>query len=362
MKNTLILITNIPTPYRLTLWDVIKKLTDFNVICIVNNEKNRQWNTESRPYINFLMSYHLFFQKKDWALHFSFPFSLFFLLVKHHPDAVLITGYDSIQYWEALLYAKLFRKKKVLWNGSTLFSSRSQNKIVYVLKDYFVNSFDSYYTYGSQATKYLVSFGICPDKIVTGTNTVDTDFYKNNTSDETIHSDILKFLYVGQLIKRKGLNSAIESFSKISNNNWKLTIVGSGADENLLKELVTQYHLKDKIKFAGYKQKDEIIDYYSDADVFLMPSYLEVWGLVLNEALASGLFCLSSKYAGATFDLIQEGKNGYIVDPKDVSDLAGKIDKTFDIKLDKRAIKDSFQISNEEEAIKIILAVEKAVK
>lgn len=361
MQYKITLITNIPSPYRVPLWDEVKKLCNLNVICISENEKNRQWKIENRAYIRFLKSYHLFFPKRDWALHFSFPFSLFFSLAKQNPDAVIITGYDSFQYWEALIYAKLFRKKKILWNGSTLLSSRSQNKTVNTLKNYFIHSFDSYYTYGSKATEYIESFGIANDKITIGTNTVDTEFYKNNTSDEINHSDILRFLYVGQLIERKGLKNTVKAFSKISNKNWRLTIVGSGSDQVLLKELVNECHLEGKIEFVGYKQKDEIISFYSASDVFLMPSYLEVWGLVLNEALASGLFCLSSKYAGATFDLIQDGKNGFIVDPKDISDLAEKIDKTFDIEFDKRVIKDSFNVSYEEEAKKIFEAVKRAI-
>jgi glycosyltransferase involved in cell wall biosynthesis len=229
-----------------------------------------------------------------------------------------------------------------------------------MLKNYFIRSFDAYYTYGSQATKYIESFGIESGRIVTGTNTVDTEFYKNVTDSSSENDGILRFLYVGQLIERKGLKNTIEAFSKISQVNWKMTIVGSGTDEALLKEQVKRYGLDDKIKFIGYKQKNEIIDYYSNSDVFLMPSYLEVWGLVLNEALASGLFCLASKYAGATFDLIEDGENGLIVDPKDVNDLVAKIEKTFDLEFNKNTIKDSFRVSYEEEARKILEAVKKA--
>jgi len=355
-----ILITNIPTPYRLPLWDILNNQINIKVICISDNEKNRQWDIENRSYIHFLKSYHFFFQKKDWALHFSIPFSLFFLLRKQNPDAIIITGYDSLQFWEAFFYAKIYGKKKILWNGSTLLSSRSQNKVVNRIKKYFINSFDSYYTYGSKATEYIESFGVDSQKIITGTNTVDSDFYKHNTKDEVVYKNRVNFLFVGQLIERKGLKNTIEAFSKISHQNWKLTIVGSGPDENMFKKQVIDYHLDDKIKFVGFKQKNEIIDYYSEADVFLMPSYLEVWGLVLNEALASGLFCLASKYAGATFDLIKEGENGLVIDPKNVDDLVHKIDMVFERNFDKKSIKNSFDVSYEKETQKIIEAIKKA--
>lgn len=358
----IILITNIPTPYRLPLWDELKNKSNLEVICISTKEKNRQWNIENRSYIQFLKSFHFYFQRRDLAIHVSIPLNLFFKLFKKNPDAIIVTGYDSIQYWEALLYATIFSKKKIMWNGSTCLSSRSNNKFIRFIKSFFINSFNSYYTYGTKATQYLESFGVNTNKIVTGINTVDTEFYKNNTSNKSLNNNFLSFLYVGQLIERKGLEVTIEAFSKVNKNNWLLTIVGTGSDELKLKKLVDKYGLSNKIIFVGYKQKEEILHYYSQADIFLMPSYLEVWGLVLNEALSSGLFCLASKYAGSTFDLIKNGENGYIIDPKDINNYKHYIEKTFNLTLDKEKIKNSFIISYESEANKIIQAVKKAEK
>ena len=136
MKNNIILITNIPTPYRIPLWDKLINKVLFQVICISQTEKNRLWKIENRDYISFLKSYHFFISKMDWPIHFTIPFSLFFKLMIKNPDNLIITGYDSFAYWEALLYAKIFRKKTILWNGSTLLSSRSKSKIVNLLKKY----------------------------------------------------------------------------------------------------------------------------------------------------------------------------------------------------------------------------------
>lgn len=360
MKN--ILITNIPTPYRIPLWDKLKEKISFEVICIAHMEKNRLWNIENRDYISFLKSYHFFISKMDWPVHFTIPFSLFFKLMIKNPDSLIISGYDSFAYWEALLYAKVFRKKTILWSGSTLQSSRSKNKIVYLLKRFFINSFDSFYTYGTEATKYIEYFGVDKKDIITGINCIDTEYFKNKTSNKKSGSNILKFLYVGQLIERKGLENTLKAFSKIENKNWELSIVGKGEDENKIINLVENLNLKNNVIFEGFKQKDEIINYYSQSDVFLMPSYSEVWGLVLNEALASGLFCLSSKYAGATIDLIEEGKNGYSIDSLIIEDIEEKITKTFQLDISKKRIKDSFNVNYEKEANKIIDSIKKATK
>ena len=356
-----IIITNMPTPYRLPLWRAFSHLVDLNVICISAMEKNRHWKVAADDYVTILKSYHLFFSKRDWALHFSIPFSLFVKLVKENPDVVFITGYDAIQYWEALLYAKVFRKRTVLWSGSTLLSSRSKNRYVNAVKNFFIQRFDAYYTYGSQAAKYLIHHGANLDSIIVGTNTVDTEYFKQNTSNEVTDDSTLKFLFVGQLLERKGLENTLKAFGTLKRNDWSLTVVGKGSDEEKLKQLVSNLHLINNVDFVGYKQKEEILIYFSDSQVLIMPSYLEVWGLVLNEALASGLFCLSSKYAGATFDLIKEGKNGYVIDPQNIEDIADKIKKTFDICFDKRRIKDDFIVSLENEAKKLLAASQKAM-
>jgi len=64
-----------------------------------------------------------------------------------------------------------------------------------------------------------------------------------------------------------------------------------------------------------------LVKYYALADILVLPSFEEVWGLVVNEALASGLYVLSSKFAGASYDLIKEGWNGKVFDPHNIDEI-----------------------------------------
>lgn len=356
------LITNIPTPYRIPLWKEIENKATFNVICISKIEKNRAWNTESLNFVYFLKSFHFFFHKLDWGFHFTIPFSLLFKLIKSSPDVVIIAGYDNYQYWESLLYTKVFRKKSVFWNGSTLLSSRSKNKIVNSIKHFFINQFDSYYTYGSKASEYLISFGANNQKIITGINTVDTEYYKAHTSNTTVNTKTKQFLFIGQILERKGLLNTIKAFQHVDSKNWHFTIIGTGPDEKKLKDFIEQEGLSKHISFVGYKQKEEILNYFSQSEILLMPSYREVWGLVLNEGLSSGLFCLSSKYAGATFDLIKNNINGLIIDPFNVEEYALKLEEAMTVNIKKENIKNSINVTPLTEAVKIISAASKAIE
>lgn len=67
-----------------------------SIISITKKEKNRKWKIDSN--ITFLKSFHLFFQKKDWSLHFTIPFSFFYQVLKIRPNVLIISGYDSIVY------------------------------------------------------------------------------------------------------------------------------------------------------------------------------------------------------------------------------------------------------------------------
>jgi len=352
MKVTIL--TNMPTPYRVKLWTELDKFISLDVVCITTIEKNRSWAVECLGMVSYLKSFHFVFPKKDWSLHFTIPFTFFYVLIKSKPDVIVITGYDSLIYWEALMYAKILNIKLIFWNGSTLLSSRSRSKTVNRIKRLFISSFDGYYTYGTLATQYLESFDINKKLIITGRNTVDSEFYKKNTSNNNSTDGIVRLLYVGQLIDRKGVANLINALSKTKTKiRWLLTIVGDGPDLQYLSKLVASHNLIERINFVGFKQKNDILYYYSESDVFVMPSLFEVWGLVLNEALASGLFCVASKYAGATQDLIQKDKNGVIFDPKNEKDFIDAIDKGLTNTIAKKEIKEIFKVNCKNEALLI---------
>lgn len=101
-------------------------------------------------------------------------------------------------------------------------------------------------------------------------------------------------------------------------------IVGGGLEEGNLKVFCKEYKLRN-VFFEGFQQQEMLPEYYALADIFILPSFEEVWGLVVNEALASGLYVLSSKFAGASYDLIKERWNGEIFDPNKVGEIVDLI-------------------------------------
>jgi glycosyltransferase involved in cell wall biosynthesis len=92
------------------------------------------------------------------------------------------------------------------------------------------------------------------------------------------------------------------------------------------------------VVFAGFRQVEELPFFYGGAGVFIHPALSEPWGLVINEAMASGLPILSSKNVGAAEELVQEGVNGFSFNPASVEELAAVLERMAELPLQKRAV------------------------
>lgn len=114
------------------------------------------------------------------------------------------------------------------------------------------------------------------------------------------------WLYVGQVIPRKGIDILIKAFEKSGMPSSRLFIVGGSSEHHQLPE-------KSNIEFVDFKKKEELADYYRAADVFILPTREDIWGLVVNEALSYGLPVITTNRCGAGLEMIDNGRNGYVV-------------------------------------------------
>lgn len=337
MKTRVVLITNIISPYRIPLYNYIYKKRDFDfkVIALAEKEENREWRL-AKEKIEFdyqiLPGWHLFFVRKKREIPIHLNRGVFKTLFKYKPEAVITSGYDSLAYWQAFFYCKLFKKKYILWNGTTLLSTGGVRGIRRLFKKIIIKGADKYIVYGTKAKEYLEYFGAKSKDIYLSLNTVDVGYFEREVFRYRNSKDFLAegekypkvlLLYVGQLIKRKGIKQILRALSSLDDPEIGFMIVGGGPEEKDLKEFSKKNGLKN-VFFEGFQQQEKLPKYYALADVFILPSFQEVWGLVINEALASGLYVLCSKYAGAGYDLINK-ENGRIFNPDDISEIIEQI-------------------------------------
>jgi len=148
-----------------------------------------------------------------------------------------------------------------------------------------------------------------------------TDLEPFLTQPRSTSPDEVRVLYCGQLIERKGVLSLLDSFLALAYEIPRLTLqlVGDGPLREQLERKVPAA-LKPRVQFTGFQPVHALPKYFSSADIFVLPSRHDGWGVVVNQALGAGLPLICSDQVGAAHDLITEGSNGDIV-PVDNTEL-----------------------------------------
>ncbi len=128
-------------------------------------------------------------------------------------------------------------------------------------------------------------------------------------------------LFVGRLVEVKNLFTLLKAFTRIDDGQTRLVLVGSGALEDDLRAMVHELGEAERVIFAGRQCEESLWAWFLIGGLFVLPSISERFGAVVNEALLAGMPVLCSKRAGASC-LVEEGTNGFIFDPADVSALS----------------------------------------
>lgn len=131
------------------------------------------------------------------------------------------------------------------------------------------------------------------------------------------------FLFAGSLIPRKGLSQLLQACVQLKQqklNNYTLLIIGDGAQREELENYANQHELHECVQWLGRVEYSCLGDYFRNADVFILPTLEDTWGLVVLEAMIFGKPVLCSTGAG-TAELIEDGENGYHFDPRNCQQL-----------------------------------------
>ncbi|MGC9444032.1 MAG: glycosyltransferase family 4 protein [Candidatus Methanospirareceae archaeon] len=139
----------------------------------------------------------------------------------------------------------------------------------------------------------------------------------------------LKLLTVANITPLKGLDMLIEALARLSDPAMTLDIVGDGYRDPLysqrLKASVARSGLETRVRFHGQQPPDKLARFYADADIFVLPSHCEAFGIVVAEAMAFGLPIVATR-CGGILELVTDGENGFLVPPTDSASLAAAIE------------------------------------
>jgi len=281
-----------------------------------------------------LISAKQFTDSKKYASFFSkkFLFLLFDLIKKRHD--VIITSCISTQTLISMIASKIIRRRLILWIEEWYVPKPKSSKafIRFSLRNtiakLFLQNASAIVVEGSPQRRWVKNFGVT-DKKVFQANISSNDHSKLKSSNlrQTMNiENAFVILYVGRIIKQKGLDVLIRAFSLIGQERKDvyLLICGSGNFQEHCEKIVKDSEI-EHVTFVGWQ---ETTSFYKTADVLVMPSRIipeeenaDGWGLVINEAMSMGKPIITTDAVGAAEDLVKNGVNGYVIKNGSVSEL-----------------------------------------
>tara|TARA_B100000212_G_scaffold342359_1_gene329062 strand:- start:1703 stop:2866 length:1164 start_codon:yes stop_codon:yes gene_type:complete len=247
------------------------------------------------------------------------------LIPQIKPDAIVSVGWADRSYQRLLLYGNINKIPVLIVSDSITNTENNQkrNFLKEFIKKIILKGYSSAFVAGTESKNYLISLGFDEKRIFFPWDVIDNNFYEKYTP-ENINEKNNYFLCVSRLIERKNLTNLIKSYVNYQEcgGKWGLKIIGSGDQHQKLMQESRTISNKDNFEIINWLQIDKLVNFYKNASAFILPSYFDNWGLVVNEAIASGLPCIVSKNCGCTVDLINNKVSGLIFDPYNLNELS----------------------------------------
>ena len=261
---------------------------------------------------------------------------LWTLIRDGHFDAVLICGYYFASAWIALVAAKCYGTPILFVSDShSLRSWRAQSSWKLRMKKTLLRRIfslaDGVVVSSSGGVEYLKSLGFPGERVVLAPTAVDNNWWTEQAAkvDRNAARAVWKIpaegtvaLFCAKLQRWKGPLDLLEAFARANVPNSYLVFAGDGPERSNLDRRATELGLADRVRFLGFLNQSQLPSAYCAADLFVLPSLFEPFGLVVNEAMLCGLPVAVSDRVGAKFDLVRPDENGYVFPAGDIEALA----------------------------------------
>lgn len=260
------------------------------------------------------------------GLSIPLPKGLYKLIKSTVPDIVIAEGFFQFTPW-AVWYSFIHRIPLLIAYERTAHTERNCPLWRKLYRRFIGLFVDGYIVNGQLTKEYLVSQGVKPENIFTGGMCADSHGLAQKVKDmlpmekvamrESIiskESHGLLYIFVGQMIPRKGVSQLLEAWNLHCERypEDRLLLVGNGVQ---LPEFIERYGNNKTIIFTSNVDYSEIYKYYAISDVFIIPTLEDNWSLVVPEAMACGLPVACSIYNGCHPELVKKDENGITFDP-----------------------------------------------
>ena len=325
----ILFLSNIPSPYRVDFFNELGKLCDLTVCFEGESATNRnsQWkNDGERNYKEICLNGIRTASDKFFSLKVL-------KILNQKWDHIILGGYATPTLMLAILYLKARKKPFILEADGGRISSESQYK--YKFKKFFISSASAWMSTGKTTTDYFIHYGAKKEScfVYPFTSLWQKDLDKAESLRRTVSKKEIRkklgmseekiVLSVGRFTYDrgygKGYDFIMNAAEKTKDKDIGYYIVGDEPTEEFVKW--KEEKELEHIHFVGFKKKDELADYYIAADLFVLMTRGDIWGLVINEAMSYGLPIISTTTCVAACELITDGESGYIIDLDEAKQL-----------------------------------------
>jgi 1,2-diacylglycerol 3-alpha-glucosyltransferase len=265
-----------------------------------------------------------------------------------NPDAVAIPGWSDNAAVAALRWCSATTTPAILMSETTALD-KPRAPWRESIKRRIVDLYSTALVGGERQVDYLIRLGMRRERIFTGYDVVDNEYFRQKA--EEVRGPAFAglrpgsqglavrqkyglpenyFLASARFIEKKNLPTLIRSYARYrqlaantDNRPWDLVLLGDGPLRATLNSQLSTLSLHHSVLLPGFKQYEELPVYYGLANAFVHASTTEQWGLVVNEAIASGLPVIVSNRCGCVPELV-EG-NGFTFDPNNEHELASRL-------------------------------------
>jgi glycosyltransferase involved in cell wall biosynthesis len=255
------------------------------------------------------------------------------------PDVVLLPGWHSATYLRALYFCRS-RGIPLLFRGDTHLGNRPpgwKGHLWDARTRLLLRAFDGYLAVGSRVREYLKNFEISETRIIDCPHCIDNELfagqvapYKSSAARSQLRQSLgigvneFVTLFVGKLDKNKRPSDLVHAAAELGAGICVL-MVGAGELGDTLQ--AEARNLNVRLVATGFMNQSQLGTAYASADCLVLPSFVETWGLVVNEVMSTGLPCVVSDRVGCAPDLVKSGETGEVFRMGDVADLAAALER-----------------------------------
>lgn len=252
------------------------------------------------------------------------------------PDVVITLGYNTNYSAILCLLRLVTRRFQLIYMSDSKADDGVRRSWKERLKRMIVSRFDGALVAGEKHRRYAQSLGIPMDRSRIGFDVIDVDYFARLAHSASGNADAVRARYglpqryllcVSRFVARKNIDVLIDAYAQscVHQQGIALVLVGQGPLEAELRERVAQRGLGSQVSILSSLANQEMPNLYALAEFVVLASEFDQWGLCVNEAFAAGCPAIVTRTCGVADEVVFDGVNGFVVDPRDVSTLAQRI-------------------------------------